>query len=340
MHKKVEITSGKLAEYLEAEIRGDKDFLITDIAEPESASENDVVYLANKKFIEKVLNSKAKVVVTKKEFSIENKILLYPADIEVALIKLLKFFEKPQFVPTKEIHSTAQIDHSVKIGKHTKIMEFVVIRANTRIGTNCIIYPNVYIGESVSIGDNTIIYPNVTIYDGTSIGNNVIIHSGVVVGSDGFGYAQRKGKNLKIPQIGNVIIEDDVEIGANTTIDRATIGSTVVKKGVKIDNLVQIAHNVEIGNDTVIASQTGISGSTIIGKNCLLAGQVGIADHAIIEDNVIVGAKTGVTSRRVKSEEKMVFGIPAKPIMRAKRIEAALSILPDIIKEINKNKKI
>ncbi len=340
MHKKNKITAGNLAEYLEAEIIGDKDFVITDISEPETATEDNVVYLSNKKFIEKIENSKAKVVVTKKEFQLKDKILILPPDVEIAFIKLLQLFERPQYTPDDfEIHNTAQIHPSVNIGEDTKIMEYVIIRKDTKIGKNCIIYPHTYIGETVSIGNNTIIYPNVTIYDGSVIGNNVIIHSGAVIGSDGFGYTQRKGKNLKIPQIGNVIIEDNVEIGANTTIDRSTIGSTIIKKGVKIDNLVQIAHNVIIGENTVIASQTGISGSTIIGKNCILAGQVGIADHAIIEDNVIVGAKTGVTSRRVKSDEKMVFGIPAKPIMRAKRIEAAISNLPEIIKEIQELKK-
>jgi len=336
MHKKISIKTGELAKLLNCQIIGDAELIINDIAEPESANENDIVVLLNKKFIDKVINSKSNAVLTKKEFQINKKSVIISDDIEISFINLLKFFEEPiaTFKTSKEKKSL--ISETVKIGKNVQIMENVIINAETIIGDNSIIFPNSYIGKKVKIGSNVIIYPNVTIYDGCSIGNNVIIHSGTVIGSDGFGYIQRDGKNIKIPQIGNVIIEDDVEIGANTTIDRATIGSTIIRKGVKIDNLVQIAHNVEIGENTIIAGQTGISGSSKIGRNCILAGQVGIADHAIIEDNVIVGAKTGVTSRVVKSEEKMVFGIPARPIMKAKRIEAALSILPEIIKELKK----
>jgi len=338
MHKEEEVTAAKLAEYLNAELSGDKDFIIKDISEPENAEEDNIIILSNKKFLQKVLDSKAKVVLTTKEFELKKKILLYTDDIQFSLIKILKFFQKEESLPETSINEKADISLSAKIGKDSKIMEFVVIRENSVIGNNTVIYPNSYIGESVRIGSNVKIYSGVKIYDGTVIGNNVVIHSNTVIGSDGFGYTQKDGKNYKIPQIGNVIIEDDVEIGANSVIDKSTIGSTIIKSGVKIDNLVQIAHNVEIGENTIIASQSGVSGSTKIGKNCILAGQVGIADHVTIEDNIIVGAKSGVPSRTVKSDEKMIFGIPAKPIMRAKRIESSVSHLPELFKEFDELK--
>ncbi len=338
MHKKKEIAVEKLSEYLGAEFKGDGKFVINDISEPENAKENNIIVLYNKKFLKKVLDSKAGVVLTTRNFEIPQKILIYSDDIEFSLINLLKFFQKEESLPDTDISKSASVADSAKIGKKSKIMEFVVIRDNSIVGDNTIIYPNVYIGESVIIGNSVKIYPGVQIYDGTVIGNNVIIHSNTVIGSDGFGYTQRDKKNYKIPQIGNVVIEDDVEIGANTVIDKSTIGSTVIKSGVKIDNLVQIAHNVEIGENSIIASQSGVSGSTKIGKNCILAGQVGIADHVTIEDNIIVGAKSGVPSRTVKSEEKMIFGIPAKPIMKAKRIESIVSHLPELFKEVEEIK--
>ncbi|MBN1897951.1 MAG: UDP-3-O-(3-hydroxymyristoyl)glucosamine N-acyltransferase, partial [Spirochaetes bacterium] len=330
MHKKMEITTGELAEKLKAELEGEKDFIVTGVSEPETATQNNIIFLGSKKYLDKVAGSKGRVVLTGKDFKIEGKIHLYVQDAEMAFIHLLQIFEREKTLQDQEIHPSACVHPSAKIGAHSKIMEFVSIRPHARIGRNCLIYPHVTIGESVIIGDNTVIYPQVTIYDGSVIGAHVIIHSGVVIGSDGFGYIQREGKNIKIPQIGNVIIEDNVEIGSNTTIDRSTIGSTIIRRGSKIDNLVQIAHNVMIGENTIIAGQSGVSGSSVIGKNCILAGQVGIADHVIMEDNIIVGAKTGVPSRVVRSEEKMIFGIPAKPIIKAKRIEACISRLPEL----------
>ena len=342
MHKKEDIKLKALAEIIHANVTSDEDYIINDISEPDSADEKSVVYLSNKKYVEKINQSKAKVVLTSKKLPLElikDKILLITKDPEDSFNKLVDFFKYKEELEFK-ISDKACIGKDVKIADKVFIDDNVVIKNNSEIRENTVIYACVFIGHNVVIGENCIIYPNVTIYDGTVIGSNVIIHSGTVIGSDGFGYNQKNGKNIKIPQIGNVIIEDNVEIGSNTSIDRATIGSTIIKKGVKIDNLVQIAHNVTVGENTIIASQTGISGSSIIGNNCILAGQVGIADHVIIEDNIIIGAKTGIPSRRVKSEEKMLFGIPGRTILKAKRIEAIVAKLPDIYKEFNEIKKL
>ncbi len=339
MHKKVKIKAGEIARIIGAEIRGDKDFIVEDISTPETAEETHIVYLSSKKYLDAVQKSKAKVVLSSPDFVLDGKVQLIADDTELAFVKLLKIFEYKvedtlQPCETKKyIHPEATVNSSSIIG------EPVYISKNVKIGKNCKIFPFVFIGESTVIGDNCVIYPMVSIYAGSIIGNNVIIHSGAVIGSDGFGYIKRGNEYIKIPQIGNVVIEDNVEIGSNTTIDRATIGSTIIRKGCKIDNLVQIAHNVEIGENTVIAGQSGVSGSVKIGKECILAGQVGIADHAVIDDGIIIGAKTGVTTRHVKKEERVVFGIPAKPLIKMKRIEACLNQLPDLLKEFYQLKK-
>ena len=342
MHNKKEIKLKALAKIIRANITNNEDYIINDVSEPETADEKSVVYLSNKKYVQKINQSKARVVLTSKNLPLElvkDKILLITDDPEDSFNKLVDFFKYKEELEFK-ISDKASIGKDVKIAGKVFIDDNVVIKNNSEVRENTVIYACVFIGHNVVIGRNCIIYPNVTIYDGTVIGNSVIIHSGTVIGSDGFGYNQKDRKNIKIPQIGNVIIEDNVEIGSNTSIDRATIGSTIIKKGVKIDNLVQIAHNVTVGENTIIASQTGISGSSIIGNNCILAGQVGIADHVIIEDNIIIGAKTGIPSRRVKSEEKMLFGIPGRPILKAKRIEAIVGKLPDIYQEFNEIKKL
>ncbi len=342
MPQKKEISLKDLAVVIKARVTVQEDKIVDDILEPETADEKSIIYLSHKKYIDRINKSPAKVVLTSKDIPVDtvnNKILLISKDLQDSFNRLLNFFEyKNQFSHT--ISEKASISSDVKLAENIHIDDFVVIKEKSIIEDNTVLHSCVYIGNNVTIGKNCVIYPYVTLYDGTIIGNNVIIHGNTVIGSDGFGYLQKNNKNIKIPQIGNVIIEDNVEIGSNTSIDRATIGSTIIRKGVKIDNIVQIAHNVIIGENTIVASQTGISGSTTIGKNCILAGQAGIADHAIIEDNVIIGAKTGITSRVVKSEEKMLFGIPGKTILKAKRIESIISKLPEMYQEFNELKKI
>ncbi len=342
MHKKKEIKLKELSEIINASVTGDENYIIDDISEPESADERSIIFFSNKRNLEKTKNSKAKAVLTSKNLpldEIKDKILLIADDLEISFIKLLDFFQYKEAI-SFTISKKAVIGKNVKIEEKVHIDDNVVIKDNCSIAEGAVIYPSVCIGHDVAVGKGTIIYPNVTIYDGTVIGNNVIIHGGTVIGSDGFGYTKRDGKNIKIPHIGNVIIEDNVEIGSNSLIDRGSIGSTVIKKGVKIDDLVVVAHNVTIGENTVIVALTGISGSVTIGKNCILAGQVGVADHVVIEDNIIVGAKAGIPPFRVvKSKEKMIWGIPARPILKAKRISAIMSKLPEIYQEIIEIKK-
>ena len=231
------------------------------------------------------------------------------------------------------IHPSAVIHETATIGSNCHIGAGVVISKNSTLGENSVIHPGVVIGPDVVVGSNSVFHANVVLREKVKIGNKVILHSGVVVGSDGFGFAREGQVYHKIPQVGIVIIEDDVEIGANCAIDRATIGATIIRKGVKLDNLIQIAHNVEIGENTVIAAQTGISGSTKLGKNAIVGGQVGFVGHVEIGDGVTVAAQSGVS--KSLASNSVVFGYPARPIMQAKREEAALRKLPELLKRIS-----
>lgn len=232
--------------------------------------------------------------------------------------------ENPHFV-----HPTATVGDNVYLGA------FVYIGENTRVGKNCRLYPNVYIGDNVTIGDGCILYPNSVVYYDCVLGANCILHSGVVIGSDGFGFLQDpRGVSIKIPQIGNVVLEDDVEVGANTVIDRATLGSTIIHQGVKLDNLIQVAHNTEIGEHTVIAAQAGISGSSKVGKYCMIGGQTGMVGHIQIADRTQVGAKSGL-SKNIDEQGTAWRGAPAHPIREQLKMEAALRQLPELLRRVN-----
>ncbi len=338
MHRKREISVEDLAKILECEVKGEGKYKVNDVNLPEEADEKSVIILSKRKFLKDIESSKSRVILTAENFVKnipDNKILLISKDVELSMVKLLDFFEyKVDYndylkdnLSNSNISSEAIIFNNVTIGK------------NVKIGKNSIIFSNVFIGEGVTIGNNTIIRSGVSIYEGVKIGNNVLIHSGAVIGADGFGFIQRNGENVKVPQIGDVIIEDNVEIGANSAIDRATIGHTLIKKGVKIDNLVQIGHNNYIGENVIIAGQAGVSGSCKIEKNVIIAGQAGIADHTIIEEGVIIGAQTGVVGGRIKKEVKMVFGTPSRPLMQSKRIEIYLNKLPELFNDVERLKK-
>jgi UDP-3-O-[3-hydroxymyristoyl] glucosamine N-acyltransferase len=243
------------------------------------------------------------------------------------------------FFPTTQklksgIHSTAQVSTDVKLGKDVAIGACVIIESGVHIGDHVSIFPGCYIGKNTKIGHHVTLYPKVIIREEVEIGNHVIIHPGAVLGSDGFGFAQEKGRYFKIPQTGRVVIEDDVEIGANCCIDRATLGETRIHRGAKLDNLIQIAHNVEVGEHTVIAAQTGISGSTKIGNYCMLGGQVGLVGHITLGDHVIIGAQSGV-SKSVK-DNNFFSGYPAQPHRLQLKIDAAQRRLPEILKRIKK----
>ncbi len=324
----------EIAKVLNKQFEGE-DVELVGIKEIENADKDSIVFLSDRKYdIEKEVGL---LISSFKANNIKYKAIIIVEDVKIAMIEVLKLFDWHKTSKNSYISEKAIILENVEIGKNTTIMEFVYVSKNVKIGENCLIYPFVYIGENVKIGNNCIIYPHVYIGEFCIIGNNVILHSGVKIGADGFGYY----KNMKIPQIGNVIIEDDVEIGANSCIDRATISSTIIKRGTKIDNLVQIAHNVIIGENCIIASQTGIAGSSKIGNNVILAGQVGVADHSIIEDNVIILAKTGVNGI-LKSNNIYGSGLPPLERTNYLRIINIFKKLPEIyelFKKLNSSNK-
>jgi UDP-3-O-[3-hydroxymyristoyl] glucosamine N-acyltransferase len=308
-----------------------EDFEVKYIREIENADENAIVFLMDKKYdIEKYVGL---VISNFKPEYVKFRAIIIVEDVKLAMIEILKLFDWHKTSKEKFISEKSTIKENVLIGDRTTIMDFVYISKNVKIGNNCLIYPFVFIGENVEIGDNCIFYPFVFIGDFCKIGNNVILHSGVKIGADGFGYY----KNKKIPQIGNVIIEDDVEIGANSCIDRATISSTIIKKGTKIDNLVQIAHNVIVEENCFIAALSGIAGSSRIGKNSILAGQVGVADHSEIGENTILLAKTGVSG---KLEGNKIYGSALIPMERSLylRVINIIKKLPEIYEFFKKMK--
>jgi UDP-3-O-[3-hydroxymyristoyl] glucosamine N-acyltransferase len=283
----------ELAEVVGGTVVGDEEIEISGVAPIEEARSGEITFIANPKYLPKLSETDASAVIVSREIPSSHKALLCVNNPYLAFAKIFTLFsEKPY--QSKGVDSHAWVSPTARLGREVTIYAFVSIGDRCTIGDRVTIYPGVYVGEGSSVGDDSVFYANVSIYPGTLIGKRVILHSGVVVGSDGFGYVKEGKKNVKIPQMGTVEIEDDVEIGANTTIDRATFGKTVIRRGVKIDNLVQVAHNVVIGEDSIIVAQVGIAGSTKIGSNVTLGGQVGVADHVEIGDNVMVGAQSGI----------------------------------------------
>lgn len=338
----MEITIKEIADYIKGSVFGDEKEKIKNVAKIEEADSGDLTFLYHPAYGKYFPSTKATAIIVKPDFQKTRDDIVY---IEVpepdkAFAKLIIKFFSPEIV-LKGIDKTASIDQSVKLGKDISIGKNVVISAGCKIGNSVKIFHNTVLLENVEIDDDSIIYQNVSIRENCKIGKRVIVHANTVIGSDGFGYYNdEKGAFMKIPQIGNVIIEDDVELGSNVSIDRAALGSTVIKRGVKIDNLVQIAHNVYIGEDSAIASQTGISGSTKLGKNVLLAGQVGIAGHMEITDNVILYAKSGISTNITKPGT--YFGYPAKDVKTSLKLEAHFRRLPqyaDKIKELEEEIK-
>jgi len=317
----MEFTVKQIAKLLKGEIVGDKNVRVNNLSKIEDGRPGTISFLANNKYEKYIFDTKASVVIVSKNFHTEKKIkttLIKVAEPYVAFASLLEHYKNLR-KPQKGISEFSFISDSAKIKSDCYIGSFTHIGNETSIGKKTWIYPQVFIGDNVQIGSNTIIYPGVKIYEDSIIGDNCTIHAGTIIGADGFGFApQQEGESYKkVAQIGNVIIEDHVEIGANVTIDRATLGSTKIKKGVKIDNLIQIAHNVVINENTVMASQTGISGSTIIGKNCMIGGQVGTIGHIKIGDNVKIAAQSGISSN-VK-DDAVLFGSPAIEVMNYKK---------------------
>ncbi len=336
----MEYSAQAIASLLNGEIIGDPNISIKEFAKIEEAKKGNLTFLANPKYLKYLDSTEASIVLISRELLPSKKVkptLIVVDDAYKALAVLLEFYQKMSHT-RKGKEKNAFIHKTAKIGEDVYVGAFAYISENVLIGDRVQIYPHVYIGENVVIGEGTVIYPGVKIYNDTKIGKNCIIHAGTVIGSDGFGFVpQEDGTFKKIAQIGNVIIEDDVEIGANCTIDRATMGSTILRKGVKLDNLIQVAHNVEIGENTALAAQVGIAGSTKIGKNNMVGGQAGFAGHLKVGNNVKIGAKTGVT-KDIK-DNQTIIGQPGMPASEFSRNFAVFKQLARLYQEFNELKK-
>ena len=308
----MKFTAAQIAGILEGEVVGNPNAEVYKLSKIEEGTEGSLTFLANPKYINFIYSTKATVTIVNNTFEPEQEItttLIKVEDAYKSFSKLLEYYNQVKLMKSG-IEQPSVISDGVTYGNDLYLGSFCYVGKNVIIGNNVKIYPNSFIGDNVIIGDNCVFFAGVRIYSETEIGNNCIIHSGTIIGSDGFGFApQEDGTYSKVPQIGNVIIEDNVEIGACTTVDRATLGSTIIRKGVKLDNHIQVAHNVEIGENTVIAAQTGIAGTTKIGKNCLIGGQVGFAGHLVIGDNVKIQAQSGIGKNLADGE--VVQGSPA-----------------------------
>jgi UDP-3-O-[3-hydroxymyristoyl] glucosamine N-acyltransferase len=308
----MKFTAAQIAGILQGEVIGNPNAEVFKLAKIEEGTEGSLTFLANPKYNNYIYSTQATITIVNKSFEAEQEItttLIKVEDAYQSFSQLLEYYNQVKLMKSG-IEQPSVISENVTYGPDLYLGSFCYVGKNVTIGKNVKIYPNSFIGDNVTIGDDCVFFAGVRIYSETVIGNNCIIHSGSIIGSDGFGFApQENGSYRKIPQIGNVIIEDDVEIGACTTIDRATLGSTIIRKGVKLDNHIQVAHNVEIGENTVIAAQTGIAGTTKIGKNCLIGGQVGFAGHLVIGDGVKIQAQSGIGKNLEAGE--VVQGSPA-----------------------------
>jgi len=330
-------TAGHIADQINGTVVGDRDIDIFNISKIEEGSKGSLTFLANPKYTEFIYTTKASAAIVSIDFEPTEKIeltLIKVKDPYSSFTTILELFNK-DLSKRKGISQLTDIDKSSKISDSSFIGSFSTVGENSVIGEKCIIENQVFIGNNVEIGNGCLIYPGVKILDDTIIGQNCIIHSSTTIGSDGFGFAPNDdGSYKKIPQTGNVVIGDNVEIGSNSTIDRATLGSTIISNGVKLDNQIQVAHNVEIGENTAIAAQSGVAGSTKIGKNCMIGGQVGIIGHIKIGDNVKIQAQAGVTSN-IESNSR-VTGTPAISYMNYNKSYVHFKNLPEIVKKIDK----
>ncbi len=332
----MKFTATQIAGLLEGEIEGNSDAEVSKLAKIEEGTEGSLTFLANPKYTSYIYSTQATIAIVNKDFVAENKIdttLIRVDDAYKAFSKLLEYYNQVKMNKTG-IEEPVFVSESATYGENLYLGAFSYLGDNVKIGANATIYPNVYIGNNVEIGDNVIIFAGAKVYSETVIGNNCVINSGVIVGADGFGFTpDENGEYSKVPQTGNVIIEDNVDLGAGTTIDRATLGATIIRKGVKLDNQIQIAHNVEIGENTVIAAQSGVAGSTKIGKNCVIGGQVGIVGHITIGNNVRIQAQSGI-GRNVKDNEALQ-GSPALSYGGFNKSYVHFKNLPEIIKRFN-----
>ena len=332
----MKFTAAQIAVILEGEVEGNPEIEVSKLSKIEEGGPESLSFLANPKYTQFIYTTKASIVIVNKIFKAEKEInstLIRVEDAYKSFSKLLEYYNQVKMNKTG-IENPVFISKSAIYGENIYIGAFAYLGENIKIGNNTKIYPNVYIGDNVTIGDNVILFSGAKIYSDTIIGDNCVIHSSAILGADGFGFApNEQGEFIKVPQTGNVIIEDNVDVGAATSIDRATLGSTIIRKGVKLDNHIQIAHNVEIGKNTVIAAQTGIAGSAKIGENCMIGGQVGIVGHITIGNNVKIQAQSGI-GRNVKDNETLQ-GSPALPYSDYNKSYVHFKNLPKTMNRIN-----
>ncbi len=334
------LTAAQIAHVLKAELIGASDILLDSVTEPTNATNRSIIFLEQEKLLEIVRNAEPGLVITTADFAgqLPGKNLIITEKPYYSVLMLVSYWLGLQDSERKyQIHESCNLGIDCEIGENVAIGANVRIGDNCKIGKGCIIEDNTVIGDNCVLGESCHLFPRVTIYEECQLGDRVILHAGVVIGADGFGYIFQDGRQQKIPQIGNVIIANDVEIGANSSVDRATFGSTIVGEGTKIDNLVQIGHNCIIGKHSIICAQVGLAGSTKVGDYVYLAGQVGVAGHLTIGDRAMVGAQSGVTSD-IEPGAKY-FGSPAREVGLTKRIMAAEKYLPDIYRHYLKSLK-
>jgi UDP-3-O-[3-hydroxymyristoyl] glucosamine N-acyltransferase len=330
-------TAAIIAEFLKGSVDGNPEATVNDISKIEEGSPGTLSFLANPKYEKYIYDTQSSIVIVNTDFQPQKEIsatLVRVKNAYESFAALLRLYEQSK--PKKSgISKMASISETASLGKELYVGDFTVISENVSLGDGVQLYPQVYVGDNVKIGEGTILHPGVKVYEGCEIGSHCVIHAGAVLGADGFGFAPNQDNNYeKVPQVGKVILEDHVEIGANTTVDRATMGATILRKGVKLDNLVMIAHNVEVDENTVIAAQTGISGSTKVGKNCMFGGQVGLIGHINIASGVKIAAQSGIT-KDIKEEGIVIQGSPAFEFGPYQRSYLLFRNLPKIREQIN-----
>ena len=337
----MEFSAQQIAMLLGGKITGDANRKVSDVGSIESAHEGQLTFLCDAKYLPHLSSTGASVVLMTDSIPFEgetNATLIRVENARAAMGQLLTLVAKAMNPPKQGVEQPSFISEGVTIPENAYIGAFAYIGKNVQLGKGVQIYPHTYIGDNVKIGDNTILYSGVKVYYNCEIGKDCILHAGVVIGSDGFGFEpDAKGVNQKLPQIGNVIIEDDVEIGANSTVDRAMMGATIIRRNAKIDNLVQVAHNVEIGESTFMCAQVGVAGSTKIGAHCILAGQVGVAGHITVTDNCIFGAQSGIANHVKKAG--MYQGSPVIDAMNWRRSVVGFKQLPELMKKLQELEK-
>jgi UDP-3-O-[3-hydroxymyristoyl] glucosamine N-acyltransferase len=334
----MQFSAAQIAGMLQGTVEGDSQVLVGGLSKIEEGKPGTLTFLANPKYTEFIYSTAASIAIVANDFSAEKPLppsltLIRVDEPYACFAKLLEAYHQLR-QPKVAISEKAHVDATAQIAEDVYLGEFVSVGEGARIGKGARIYPNCYIGPFASVGENSVLYAGARVYNDCVVGAHCTLHSGVIIGSDGFGFAPNSENNYqKVPQIGNVILEDHVEVGSNTTIDRATLGSTIIRKGVKLDNLIQIAHNVEIGENTVIAAQTGIAGSTRIGRNCMIGGQVGIVGHISIADGTKIAAQSGI-GKTITEPNTIVQGSPAFGIVDYKKSYIGFMKLPELMRDL------